>query len=211
MSDLLATNQMSTSGSQHEWWRITASGRFVVEAATDEILRVAFTPANVQRHRSWSLAPSATAPRPMDVTIDDQGDHASVRTAALRVDLSAHVDGESLDLVIARHDGSTILESATVRLAASGRPVWTSTLAEGEVVYGGGERTGPLNKRGRSMVFWTTDPLPNHGDQTGAMHQSVPFLIGLVNGNAYGIYFDVNERAEADIGKAQANILTYTS
>jgi len=210
MFDLSAANQMSTSGSQHEWWRITVSGRFVVEAATDEILRVAFTPATAQPHRSWSLAPSATAPHVMDVTIDDQGDRASLRTAALHVELSAHVDGESLELVIARHDGGAVLGSATVRLDASGRPVWTSTLAEGEVVYGGGERTGPLNKRGRSMTFWTTDPLPNHGDQTGAMHQSVPFLIGLVNGKAYGIYFDVNERAEADIGKAQANILTYT-
>jgi len=200
----------STAVPRRTWQRMTASGRFVVEAVTDEILRVAYWPANAQPHRSWSLAPSATAPHAVDVAIDDQGDHASLRTKALQVALTSPADAESLGLVIARQDGSAVLEQASIRLAANGRPVWTSALVEGEVIYGGGERTGPLNKRGRSMTFWTTDPLPNHGDQTGAMHQSVPLLIGLVDGKACGTYFDVNERAEADIGKAPANTLTYT-
>ncbi len=77
-------------------------------------------------------------------------------------------------------------------------------------MYGGGERTGPLDKRGRSLTFWATDPPPNHGEQTDAMYQSVPFLIGLVDGKAHGIYFDVNEHAVADIGETQPDSLIYT-
>ncbi|HEY7342392.1 MAG TPA: TIM-barrel domain-containing protein [Ktedonobacterales bacterium] len=209
MSDLSASENNSYSASQHEWRRITDSSRFVVAAVTDDIVRVAFMPANSQPHRSWSLAPSATAPRAVDVRIDDQGDHASLRTNALDVEVTLPGDEESLDLVIARHDGSAVVSHATIRLAASRWPVWASALGESEVIYGGGERTGPLNKRGRSITYWTTDPLPDHGDQTGAMHQSVPLLIGLMDGKAHGIYFDVNERAEADMGKTQANVLTY--
>lgn len=212
MSDSSMSEHLLPSVSRREWRRTTTSGHFAVEATTDDIVRVAYIPANAQPHRSWSLAPSATALRAADVTIDGQGDHASLRTNALQVGLTTPPgDDESLGLEIARQDGSTVLTRATIRLTASGRPMWTSALAEGEVVYGGGERTGPLNKRGRTMTFWTTDPLPNHGEQTGAMHQSVPFLIGLVDGKAYGIYFDVNERAEANIGKAQTDLLSYTS
>ena len=210
MSDSSASERLPTSPPQRAWRRSIASGHFEVEATTDDILRVAYIPASAPQHKSWSLAPSAMDLRTVDVTIDDQGDHASLRTRALHAEMTSLGDEETLGLALARQDGNAVLASATVRLAASGGPMWLSALAEGEVVYGGGERTGPLNKRGRSMTFWTTDPLPNHGEQTGAMHQSVPFLIGLVDGNAYAVYFDVNERAEADIGKTQADILTYT-
>jgi alpha-glucosidase len=211
MSDSSASVHMPSSASQRAWRRRTASGHFDVEATTDDILRVAYIPASAPQHQSWSLAPVETALRAADVTIHDQGDHASLRTSALHVDVTASVDEESVELMVTRQDGSAVLTRATIRLSASRRPMWSSALAEGEVVYGGGERTGPLNKRGRSMTFWTTDPLPNHGEETGAMHQSVPFLTGLVGGKAYGVYFDINERAEADIGKTQADILTYTS
>lgn len=209
MSDSSASERMPANVLQHAWRRNTSSGHFEVEATTEDILRVAYIPASAPRHQGWSLAPTAMELRAAGVTINDQGDRASLRTSALHVEMTSAVAEESLELVVARQDGSAILASATVRLAASGKPVWSSALAAGEVIYGGGERTGPLNKRGRSMIFWTTDPLPNHGEQTGAMHQSVPFLTGLVDGKAYGVYFDVNERAEADIGKAQADILTY--
>ncbi|HEY1387327.1 MAG TPA: TIM-barrel domain-containing protein [Ktedonobacterales bacterium] len=209
MTDSSASEQMPSSAPQRAWRRSTSSGHFEAAATTDDILRVAYIPGNAPQHRSWSLAPSATALPAADVTINDQRDRASLRTNSLHAELALSVDEELLELVVARQDGSAVLARAGIRLAADGRPAWMSALADGEVIYGGGERTGPLNKRGRSMTFWTTDPLPNHGEQTGAMHQSVPFLIGLVDGKAYGIYFDVNERAEADIGETQSDTLTY--
>jgi alpha-glucosidase len=176
---------------------------------TDAILRVMLVPASATPHQSWSLASTVETLRPASVAIDDQGDHVSLRTDALHVALTLAAGEESLELVITRADGSAVLPYAQVQRAPSGRPVWTSALRESELIYGGGERTGSLNRRGRSMTFWTTDTLPDHGDQTGAMHQSVPLLIGLVDGTAYGIYFDVNERAVADIGKTQPALLSY--
>ena len=128
----------------------------------------------------------------------------------LRYRSVGHDSAHSMRIRIARNDGSVLIENGTVRLSEAGQPRWTSTLTSGERVYGGGERTGPLDKRGRSLTFWATDPPPNHGEQTDAMYQSVPFLIGLVDGKAHGIYFDVNERAVADIGKAQPDSLSYT-
>ncbi|HEU5348279.1 MAG TPA: TIM-barrel domain-containing protein [Ktedonobacterales bacterium] len=191
------------------WQRTTASAHFTAGATTNDILRIAFASVGAPPHRTWSLAPSSAGLHADSFEIDDQGDTVSLRTSALQASLHLSDDGRSLHLRIARPDGSVLMESATIGMSGAGQPNWTSTLAHGECIYGGGERTGRLNKRGRSMTFWTTDPLPNHGDSTDAMYQSVPFLIGLVGGKAHGIYFDVNERAVADIGKTQPDTLTY--
>src|SRR5690242_10729317 len=135
MSDLSASEHMLSGAPQREWRCVSARGHFAVEATTDEILRVAFTPANVPPHRSWSLAPSQV-PGAGAVTIDSQGDHASLRTNVLYGELSVPDNEEALRLLIARHDGSPVLAHVAVRLAANGRPVWTSALANGEVIYG---------------------------------------------------------------------------
>ncbi len=200
------SEQLPATTSQQVWQRATASGHFRVEATTDDILRLAFTPIDAPPHRTWSLASSAANLSAAAVEIDDQGEIATLRTNALQVSVSLGLpdSAHSMRIRIARNDGSVIIENGTAGLSDTGQPRWTSALASGERVYGGGERTGPLDKRGRSLTFWATDPPPNHGEQTDAMYQSVPFLIGLVDGKAHGIYFDVNERAVADIGESTA-------
>lgn len=206
------SEQLSATPSPHGWQRATASGSFSLDLPTDEILRIAFTSIQAHPHRTWSLAPSVANDKAAAVEIADQGEAVLLRTYALQVSASVHdtPDTPSLRLNIARRDGSVVLANAEVGLTDAGQPRWSSTLAQGERVFGGGERTGPLDKRGRSLTHWTTDPLPNHGEQTDAMYQSVPFFIGLVEGKAHGIYVDVNERAVADIGKTQSDTLAYT-
>jgi alpha-glucosidase len=200
----------AASSSHTDWQHVGAAGRFSMAAESDEILQIAFTPANGEPHRTWSTAPSAAelAVRSADIENLDSG--ARLRTSAFQATAHLTPDESALQFDVSRRDGSPVLMSATVRLSESGRPVWESALADGERIFGGGERTGALNRRGRRLTFWTTDPLPNHGDQTDAMYQSVPLLIGLVADNAYGVYFDVNERAVADIGHTQAETLAYT-
>ena len=194
---------------QYVWQRATSSARFSVAAISDEALRIAVARLDAPPHRTWSLALTAADQHPAPLTRDDQGETITLQTNALRAALTPATNGHSLHLRVTRADGSVALSGAMVSLA-DGRPRWASTLAAGERVYGGGERTGSLDRRDRGMTFWTTDPPPNHGDQTDAMYQSVPILIGLVDGKAYGVYFDNNERAVADVGKAQPDTLTYT-
>lgn len=59
----------------------------------------------------------------------------------------------------------------------------------GERFYGFGEKTGPLNKRGRSMRFWNSDN-PAYGPSHDPLYQSIPFFVGLRAGVAYGLYVD---------------------
>ena len=67
-----------------------------------------------------------------------------------------------------------------------------------ERFYGFGEKTGPLNKRGRKMVFWNTD-YPSYPLDHDPMYQSIPFFIGFNAGRAYGVLTDNSYRLEMDM------------
>jgi alpha-glucosidase len=115
---------------------------------------------------------------------------------------------------VRRADGSVVLADAPEHawsVTPAGELRWEVALADGERVFGGGQRTGPLDKRGRVLTFWSTDPLPNHNDATDGMYQSVPLLICLRDGKAAGIFYDTNWRAAVDIGKSDPTRLSYTT
>ncbi len=75
--------------------------------------------------------------------------------------------------------------------------------APGERFYGFGERTGPLDKRGRRMTFWNTDAyVPAFGGyppDADPLYQSIPFFIGLRDARAYGVLLDNTHRLLFDM------------
>src|SRR5579859_482498 len=84
-------------------------------------------------------------------------------------------------------------------------------LASQERIYGLGERTGNMNKRGQAFPIWNIDPQKGHNPQTETMYTSIPFYLGLTlnDGRAYGILIDHTGRVEVDMGKtteAQASM-----
>lgn len=85
-------------------------------------------------------------------------------------------------------------DSAQIRL--------TRPLGSEERIYGLGERTGSMNKRGQAFPIWNIDPPIHHTTQTETMYTSVPFYLGLHidSGTAYGVLIDHTGRIEMDIG-----------
>jgi alpha-glucosidase len=84
---------------------------------------------------------------------------------------------------------------------------WKSMPAD-EHYYGLGEKTGPLDKRGRSFVNWNSDPA-GYDALTDPMYQTVPFVIGLRAGKAYGIFFDNTYRSSFDFGVENPDRFTF--
>jgi alpha-glucosidase len=86
--------------------------------------------------------------------------------------------------------------------SAGGASVTRRTPPE-ERFYGFGERTGSLDKRGRRLVFYNTDPyrsdLGGYAADADPLYQSIPFFIGLRDGRAHGIFTDVTHRLEMDM------------
>ncbi len=84
----------------------------------------------------------------------------------------------------------------------------TRRLAEGEALYGLGEKAFALNLRGRVLEVWNTDPetyLPG----TDPIHLCIPMLVGLREGRAYGFFFDNPGRARLDLGQSRQDQLHY--
>jgi alpha-glucosidase len=67
--------------------------------------------------------------------------------------------------------------------------------------YGLGERSGHLNKKGYHYVNWNTDNPAPHGETFDRLYKSIPFLIGLNKGNAFGIFFDNHFETHFDMGR----------
>ncbi len=77
-----------------------------------------------------------------------------------------------------------------------------------EQYFGLGEKSTPLDKRGRSYVMWNTDPA-GFDASTDPLYQSVPFFLALRNGRAYGLFFDNTYRSSFDLGEELPDLLSF--
>jgi len=106
--------------------------------------------------------------------------------------------------------GGTILEDAPAGYARSDAGATLARRAPaGAAYYGFGEKTGPLQKRGRRMVFWNTDPYDpawgGYGPEQDPLYQSIPFYVALAAGVAHGVLTDDPRRLVLDVAAAAAD------
>lgn len=73
----------------------------------------------------------------------------------------------------------------------------------GERYFGCGERTGGLEKTGSYQVFWNIDPPQGHSASMLNLYTSVPFLLALEDGKAWGLFLDNTHRVEFDLAHEQ--------
>jgi len=81
-------------------------------------------------------------------------------------------------------------------------------MPEDEHYYGLGEKSTPLDKRGRSYVMWNTDPA-GFDASSDPLYQAVPFFLGLRQGRAYGLFFDNTYRSSFDMGAEDRNLYSF--
>ncbi len=201
------------AGSDGATWRVACEqGEVALTCITPAIVRVAFTPTAAPPHLTWAIVPAvADLPTPA-VAVTEMAASLVLRTAALVITVAW---GERLGLAITRADGSPLSSDAPaggLGYSDDGQPTWTTTLAAGERVSGGGQRTGPLDQRGRALTLWSTDPLPPHSpEQTDAMYQSASFFVMQRDGQAHGVFYDAAYHSTLDIGHAVPDVLRFTT
>jgi alpha-glucosidase len=86
-------------------------------------------------------------------------------------------------------------------------------LRDDEYVYGFGEKTGRLNKRGQRLggynyVMWNSDVYA-YDASTDPLYSSIPFFIVLRKGRAHGIFLDNTFRSAFDVGHTSAGALSF--
>ena len=73
------------------------------------------------------------------------------------------------------------------------------TISPDERFYGLGEKTGQLDKRGVEWVMWNSDTYA-YGPEQDPIYQSVPFVVGVRDRKAYGVYFNNSYRSVFNMG-----------
>lgn len=163
------------------------------------IFRLTFDPPADQRPSFAALPQPAPAEKPV---FGAAGDSTVVCTGHIRLE----VRGADCHVRATDAGGAVILESPEggEGVAASGaQKVVRWAAPPGERYYGFGEKTGPLDKRGRAMVLYNTDAYdPAFGGyppDADPLYASVPFFIGLAGGVASGHFLDNTHRLDIDV------------
>jgi alpha-glucosidase len=182
--------------------------RIAITVLTDRIIRVRLAPDGVfAARRSWAVARADDAFPEISFEIEEL-DHALIlRTASLMVKIER--DRGSLSFFDA-HGQPFCADEVGMRwngVASEPRLVACAKRIEvGEHFFGFGERTGLLDKLGRQLINWTTDPAHGHGPGTDPLYLAIPVFMALRPGLAYGVFFNNTWRSRFDIGAEQTSV-----
>ena len=77
-----------------------------------------------------------------------------------------------------------------------------------ERFYGLGEKTGNLEKRGCSYTMWNSDN-PAYSPTQDPLYCSIPFLLGLREGRAWGLFFDNTHKSNFNLGASNRRFWSF--
>jgi alpha-glucosidase len=110
---------------------------------------------------------------------------------------------------------SRAVQSVTERLPVSGArlPDVCRTqagivldLAPQDRVFGLGDKSGPLDRRGRVFTMWNTDAYAWDAARD-PLYKSIPFFLVVRDGQAFGVFVDHAGRMTFDVGKRDPKVL----
>ncbi len=83
-------------------------------------------------------------------------------------------------------------------------------IQEGERFIGLGEKTGPLDRKGRGYQNWNTDQYA-YWDGTDPLYCSMPFYMGIHADRAYGIFLDNSHKTHFNFGASNDRFASFSA
>lgn len=181
-----------------------------VTALSPEILRIRYTPGGDQRDDPSFAVVNRDFPGEKPQLRREAG-KTELRTAALRL----VVHHEPLRLEFFDAAGNSLdADDAEQGMARAGESFRVAKrLRDDEQIYGFGEKTGRLNKRGMGLggyqyTMWNTDTY-GYDSSVDPIYVSVPFYLVLRAGRAHGLFLDNSHRSHFDIGRESRERLVF--
>lgn len=190
---------------------IEANGAaLTVTALTPEIIRVRYVPnGKLGPDRSFAVQAMAGNAGKLDVMTTES--ESQLKTSALQV----HIQHQPLQLEFLDNKGKSLdRDDETRGIAKAGAAFRVAKrLRDDEQVYGFGEKTGRLNKRGMGLggyhyAMWNSDTY-GYDMSIDPIYVSVPFYLVLRDGRAHGIFLDNSHRSFFDIGRESRGVLQF--
>lgn len=186
----------------------------VVSAAitpiSDDVIRVRVAKGDrFGRDHSYAVVTTNLGPIQAKATIGPN--ETILKTATLTV----HVQHHPIRVRFANSAGETLdADNNEAAISFSGPSFRVAKdLPEDEHIYGLGEKSGRLDKRGWQLggynyVMWNTDTYA-WDSSTDPLYVAVPFYVAMRHGQAHGIFLDNTWRSFFDIGRQQRDALTF--
>ena len=178
-----------------------------VEFLAADIVRVRFAPGGTLSLVSTGAALVDGLKKPT-VTVTQNSDGVFLQSASAIVAISKR----QFNLTVIRNDRSVVSqdlpEAAIVWDSESGRIANRKVAQPDEAYFGLGARGGPINRRGRVITMRNVD-FADYGEFTDPLYISIPFFYGLLNGKAYGIFFDNPAESIFDMDSRNQGVLTF--
>jgi len=202
-----------------------SAGRYHVTVLAPDVVRVryacrgdddgAVAESLHQAPHSYVIARPDDAWPPCDVQVVETERDIEFTTTRL----TCRIDKKSGRLSFLDRDGIVINEDARpVGRHPGGAVICEKRIQSDERFYGLGERTcgggptGGLDRRGRILAMWNSDPQTYAIDQD-PIYLCIPFLVGLHNSGrqGYGILIENTFRGRVDLGAADRDVASYAA
>lgn len=167
--------------------------RLRVTALRNSIVRVRVANGRAfPEDASWAV-PSQVRRQSVPVTATADG----FRTE----DLVVHLNPSTLQLTVTDAAGRVVVADAVQPISFDGHGfTLRKALPLEQRIFGLGDKTGPLDRRGGTFVDWNTDAF-GFTPATDPIYKSIPFFIAVnKDGNAYGLFADNSWRSSFDFG-----------
>jgi alpha-glucosidase len=193
-SDIIDRHVFSQNGATVNWRGHDTEGNLYTLAITalgHEIVRVLLQRGAVSDEKRYQLASGAGGTLPYHSWMVDTGDEAWPAREIDPASLQSYLSGFAVNATHLR---------------------FTTPLDPSTHIYGLGERTGKMDKRGQAFPIWNVDPPMHHTTKTMTMYTSIPFYVSLESGSgeARGVLIDHVGMVEADLGKTRPGQIQFT-
>ncbi|GAC1470343.1 MAG: glycoside hydrolase family 31 protein [Ktedonobacteraceae bacterium] len=182
--------------------------RVAVTILTDHILRVRLAPEGTfaARH-SWAAARADNEFAETAFEIEESSQALVLRTTSL----SVRIERERGNISFADAQGQPFCaDDAGMQWSRSAaepyRVACAKRIEAGEHFFGFGQRGGQLDKLGKHLINWATDPPTGHGTGTDPLDLAIPVFLALRPGLAYGVFFNNTWRSHFDIGATRPSV-----
>ena len=175
-----------------------------ITALTNDVVRVRIAPdGTLPEDASWAV-PARIRHDHVKVTATADG----FTTATMRVRLT----GTPSRLVVETLDGKVISADDTQPMTHDGKAFsLRKAMPQPEHYFGLGDKTGGIDRRGKSFVDWNTDAF-GFASSDDPIYKSIPFFIGVGGaGGSYGILLDNTWRSWFDFGHREEGVVSFGS
>lgn len=181
-------------------------GRVRVTVLSPNVVRVRYAAqGEFPPDFSFAVLPGAFTQAP-NAKVEQTSDSVIVNTGAMQVKISR----SPLSIAFLDPTGGVISQDQPDHPASFNGPefrVWKS-MPEDEHYFGLGDKTGPLDHRNLAFTNWNTDAY-GWQESTDPLYKTIPFLVAMGGGSAYGIFLDNTYRSSFDFGKELRNAYSF--